>query len=308
MRALLVALGLAALAGVGVGLWGRAGAPGRDAARDAAPDALAPGAPPEAVALAYGRALYASDPEQLWPLIATADRRVKDRAAFARQLHVPRGFARDAVRWLAARVSAVPLRVEVAGDRATVTLRWRLPDANAPPVRELLLDWDEDRLDALPAAERARILGRLAALAERGALPVVEGDETFTLVREAGAWRVLLGWAEGVRVRFAVVTAPGLPLQVSVEPAEAVLAPGDRLRVTVRATSTAPQPVTARVEHRTEPAAHARHLALLLCPLFVPVTLAPGETREFASEYLLLADAPKTLRALAVTYALRPAP
>jgi cytochrome c oxidase assembly protein Cox11 len=87
-----------------------------------------------------------------------------------------------------------------------------------------------------------------------------------------------------------------------VTPAEVVLAPGDQLRVTVRAHNRGGQEVTTRVGHRIEPEAESRHLALLQCPLFLPVTLRPGETREFSSEYLLLADVPKEVRALGVTY------
>ena len=63
-----------------------------------------------------------------------------------------------------------------------------------------------------------------------------------------------------------------------------------------------------RVGHRIEPAAQASHLALLLCPLFVPVTLGPGQTQEFVSEYLLLADVPSDAKQFAVTYRFPVAP
>ena len=103
-------------------------------------------------------------------------------------------------------------------------------------------------------------------------------------------------------MRFAAAVDPAVPIQVTVTPPEATLTPGERLRVTVRASNTAGREVTTRVGHRFEPEAQSSHLALLLCPLFVPVTLEPGESREFSSEYMLLADAPKDLRLLTVTY------
>jgi cytochrome c oxidase assembly protein Cox11 len=165
-----------------------------------------------------------------------------------------------------------------------------------------MLDWDEDRLDRLPDAERARIREGLGKLHRRGRLPRVEGDETFELVRESGRWMVFLNWAGGVRVRFEAAVDPSVPLQVAVSPDAAVLAPGERLRVTVRATNTGDREVTTRVGHRIAPEAQATHLALLQCPLFVPITLAPRETEEFVSEYLLLVDVPADTRALAVTY------
>lgn len=46
--------------------------------------------------------------------------------------------------------------------------------------------------------------------------------------------------------------------------------------------------MTVRVGHEITPKANARLLALLQCPLFVPVTLKAGESRTFTSEYLLL--------------------
>jgi hypothetical protein len=263
--------------------------------------------PPDEVALAYGRAVYANDPEAIWNLVSEADRRAKDEATVRRQQRELRGFVREVVHQLAAFIVASPVRVTINGERASVTLRFRLPDANAPPLKALLHDWDEDRLNALADRERARIRARLAALHRQRTLPLIEGDETIALVREGGGWRVFLDWAGGVRVRFEVAVDPILPLQVTVTPAAAILAPGERLRVTVRATNTGQREITTRVGHRIAPEAQANHLALLQCPLFVPVTLVPRETQEFVSEYLLLADVPADTRALAVTYRFPPA-
>lgn len=257
---------------------------------------------PAEVARAYGRSLYAGDADALWPLISAQDRRVKTAEVFRQQQPAVEGFARAAVHQLAGYIVATPVKTTVAGDRATVTLRLRLPDANAAEIRALMHDWDEAELNGLPAAERSRITARLAAWHAAGTLPVVEGEQTLELVREGRAWRLLLGWAGGVRVRFAAHVDPSVPLDVQVTPAEAVLAPGDRLRVTVRAVNATARAVTTRVGHRIEPEADARHLALLLCPLFVPVTVEPGETREWVSHYALLADAPAELGTLGVTY------
>lgn len=260
--------------------------------------------PPEDVAREYARGVYANDADALWPLISDADHRAKDQATFRRQQRDLRGFTQQAVRQLAGYITATPVNVVQTGERTKVTLRFRLPDANAADIRDLMLDWDEGHLDALPETDRGRIAARLEELHKKGTLPTIEGDETIELVREAGTWRVFLNWAGGVRVRFAAAAPPGGALDVSVTPAEVFLAPGDRLRVTVRASNRAGREVTTRVGHRIEPEADSRHLALLLCPLFVPVTIAPGETREFTSEYLLLADVPKEVRALGVTYVL----
>ncbi len=257
---------------------------------------------PEEMALAYGRALYANDADTLWRLISEADRRHKDEATFRRQHHQLKGFAQEVVERLSRHIGATPVTVSVSGDRASVTLKFRLPDANAPAIRALVLDWAEDRLNGLAEAERARIHGRLDELHRRGEVPTVDGDETFELVREDGHWRVFRNWAGGVSVRFDAAVDPGVPLQVTVTPHATVLAPRERLRVTVRATNTGSREVITRVGHRIAPETQANHLALLQCPLFVPVTLKPGQTEEFVSEYLLLADVPPEAKQFAVTY------
>ena len=65
-------------------------------------------------------------------------------------------------------------------------------------------------------------------------------------------------------------------------PEEARVVPGDRVRVTVRATNLSGQAARARVSHRVEPRTQADSLALLQCPLLVPLTLAVGQSQEFA--------------------------
>ena len=53
-----------------------------------------------------------------------------------------------------------------------------------------------------------------------------------------------------------------------------------------------------------EVAGYRDALALIQCPLLLPVRLAPGETREFVSEYLALPDFPRDVPEVRVTYAL----
>jgi hypothetical protein len=163
---------------------------------------------PEETAIAYGRALYANDADALWHLISETDRRHKDKATFRRQQHQLKRFTREAVKRLARHIDAAPRSVAVADNRATVILRFRLPDANAPAIRGLMHDWDEDRLNELSGGERVHIRERLDALALEHRLPTVEGDETIGLIREAGRWHVFLNWAGGVRVTFNAAVDP----------------------------------------------------------------------------------------------------
>jgi Cytochrome c oxidase assembly protein CtaG/Cox11 len=257
---------------------------------------------PVEIALEYGRAVYANDPAAIYRLVSAEDRRVQDEATFRRQQPDLSAFSREVMQQLASYVTATPVRATVTAARATVTLRFRLPDANAPDIVRLLHDWDDQRLGALPAAERTEIRHGLEAMHRTGRLPTIEGDETVELVKDPGGWRVFVKWAGAVRVRFNAAIEPGLPLEVTVTPAGVVLNRGERARVTVRARNRGRREVTTRVGHRIEPGAQAKHLALLQCPLFVPITLEPGETRDFVSVYFLPPDAPADAKDFSVTY------
>ena len=257
---------------------------------------------PAEIALEYGRAVFASDAAAIYRLVSADDRRVRDEATFRSQQQEPRGFTRDLVRQLASYITATPVVTTVTGRRATVKLRFTLPDANSPEMLKLVRDWDNAELERLSSAERRGIVDRLVDLHRTRALPTIEGEETLELVKQDPGWRVFLNWAGGVHVRFMATVDRSVSLEVTVTPAEVVINPGERVRVTVRARNTTGHELTTRVGHRIEPPAQSQHLALVQCPLFVPITLAPGETREFTSVYMVLAGVPSTVKDFAVTY------
>ena len=259
-------------------------------------------AAPEDVALAYGRAIYAYDAGTIHRLASAGDYRAKDEQTIAAQLDAPRGFALEVMRQLASFVTASTVTTQIAGSQATVTLAFSLPDANAAAIKSLARDWDEQRLDALSGTQRAEIRQRLDEWHRAHRLPVVEGRETFRLVKEDAGWHLLLDWAGAMPVRFTASIAAGIPLEINVSPAEVRAKPGESFRVTVRARNLSGHEVTARVGHRIAPDADARFLALLQCPLFVPATFKPGEAKEFTSEYLVLQDMPERVKDFAVTY------
>ena len=280
--------------------WGGAWIPFVVAALALAACARNPG--PDAVALRYGRAIYASDLDSAYRLLSAQDRRVLDEATFRRQQDEHRGFTGELLGQLASFITATPVESKIAARRATVTLNFRLPDANAPEIRTPARDWDEEILNALVDAERRRVRKHLDELHRTGRLPFVEGPETMELVQDDDGWRLFLNWAGGIRLRFHPVVGDDLPLKVTITPAEIVVARGETVRVTLHAANTGPGEVTARVAHRIEPTAQARSLALLQCPLFLPARLRPGENQDFVSEYLLLKDTPDIVKGFDVTY------
>ena len=257
---------------------------------------------PAAVAVEYSRALYAGEPQAIYRLISADDQRIRTEADFVQQHEQHAGFTGELLAQLASYIDATPVETRVMDRRATARLKLVLPNANDPEIRALARDWDERALNALPDAERSFIRERLVTLHRTHSLPTVEGEETFNLVRDQAGWRVVMGWARSIRLRFHAMVLTGLPLQVDVVPAEIAIGPGEPVRVRVRARNAATRDVTLRVGHRIEPAAQSHFLALLQCPLFLPVTLRPGATEEFRSEYLVLADVPESVTALDVTY------
>ena len=257
---------------------------------------------PEDVAVEYGRAIYRYDAAAIYRLASAADRSAKDEETVRAQVGAPTGFALEIIRHLALFIEAKPVDTRLTGSRATVSLKLTLPDANAPEIRTLAHDWDETALDALSDSQRADIRRKLDELHERRTLPVVEGQETFELVKEGGGWRLVLDWGGAIPVQFSASAAKTPALDVTTTPAEIRAKPGESFRVTLRAKNVSGHEITTRVGHRIAPEADANFLALLQCSLFLPASFKPGETREFVSEYLLLKDTPGRVTAFRVTY------
>ena len=262
----------------------------------------APSPAPADVAVEYGRAIYRYDAATIYRLASAVDRSAKDEETVRAQVGGPTGFALEIIRHLALFIEAKPVDTRLSGNRATVSLKLSLPDANAPEIRTLARDWDETTLDALSNSERADVRRKLDELHERRKLPVVEGQETFELVKEDGGWRLVLDWGGAIPVRVSASTAKTPALDVTTMPAEIRAKPGESFRVTVRAKNVSDREITTQVGHRITPDADANFLALLRCPLFLPATFKPGETKEFVSEYLLLKDTPDRVKAFRVTY------
>jgi hypothetical protein len=261
---------------------------------------------PEDIALEYSRALYAGDLAQMYRLISSEDRRVKDEQTFRQERDAPTGFALELARQLASFISATPVEKTIMGERAMVKLKLRLPKANAPEIAAHVHEWDEGRLNTLSQKEREDITQKFHQLHQAQKIPTLEGEETFELVREGSGWQVFLNWAGGVRVRFRAAMQGAIPLQVTVSPEEVLVTPGERVQVTVRVNNPSKGTVTARVGHRVEPKPMADSLALLQCPLSLPATLKPGQTEEFLSTYLLLKDLPEEAKQFDVTYVFLP--
>jgi hypothetical protein len=248
----------------------------------------------------YLRFLYARDFRRVYRFISAADRELKTRNEYVRERGSFHGVALEAARKLSHQIAIRPLTQQTEGIQNRVRIAITLPDANA--VSDLLLGWDEKRLDALPASEQKQILRTIDQLIRDGKLPMIEGEEEFVLVREASQWQVFLDWAAGIQVRFAASLPANGALAAKPTTEETVARSGDLFTVGFKVRNQGAREILTRIVHRVEPKEIAEYLDLVECALLLPVRLRPGEEQVFNSTYIVRGDLPEGTRNLSVTY------
>jgi hypothetical protein len=248
----------------------------------------------------YLRFLYARDLGQAYRFISTVDQRIKKRDDYVRERGAFTGFALDAARKLAELIEVRLASLQMDGARSRVKVALKLPDANA--VAPLLLDWDEQRLNALPAPEQKKILLNIDRLAHDKKLPMIEGEEEFILVKENSQWRVFLNWASGVKIKFATIVPPDGTIEAEPITRETIARSGEPFTIGFKVKNRASDGIRTRITHQIAPANLKQHLDLVECALLLPVKLRPGEEQVYNSTYVVRADLPDTTKALDVTY------
>ena len=248
----------------------------------------------------YLRVLYARDFRQAYRFISAADRELKTQNDYVRERGAFNGVALDAARKLAGLIEIHPLAQQADGAKSRVTLALKLPDANA--VSDLLLSWDEKRLNALPAAEQKKILATIDQLARDNKVPMIEGEEEFVLVQEGSQWKIFLDWAAGIQVKFATALPSNGVLLAQPTIKETVARSGDVFTIGFKVKNQSANEIMTRIAHRVEPKEIAGYLDLVECALLLPVRLRPGEEQTFNSTYMVRGDLPDGTKALDVTY------
>jgi len=261
--------------------------------------------PPEEVALEYARALYSRDLSRAYRLLSAQDREWKTEAVFVAEGDAPTGNALALARHLASFIEVASAEGKITGSRAEVKLTLRLPNANAPEVAGLVQDWDEVALNGLPEKEAERIRKDLDELHRSGRLPTLEGEEAFELVKESSGWRLAFHTAGAIRVRFTARIPEGLPLQVDPREQELRVRSGEPVQMSLRRKNGSGRDVSVRVTHVIEPKDAAPFLVFLHCPLLLPLTLPPRESKEVSSSFMIAGNAPAQIREFRVTFAFR---
>ncbi|HEY1232897.1 MAG TPA: cytochrome c oxidase assembly protein [Candidatus Binatia bacterium] len=248
----------------------------------------------------YLHFLYARDFRRAYRFIATEDQRVKPLHDYLRERPPFTGFTLDVARRLAALIEIRPLSEAPEQNVNRVKVNLKLPDANA--LSGLLLDWDESRLNALPAAEQKKILAAIDEMTRQGKLPMIEGEEQFTLLREGSQWRVSLDWGAGVKVSFTTVLPSDTAISAEPLAKQTVARPSDVFTIGFRVKNRSNRAIVTRIVHRVEPKDLAQYLELVQCALLLPVQLRPGEEQTYNSTYVVRGDLPDGAERLDVIY------
>jgi len=262
---------------------------------------------PEAVVQQYMARVYAQDDYQrAYELISTADQAYKSREEYLRENSSFSGFTLEAARQLASYIEYRETRTEKQGDnRATVTVKFVVPDGNAEVVRDILFAAPREG-NELPQTERNTLLEKLDRLHASGQIPPFEGEQTFELVKEQDGWRILENWAEAVRVHFSGEVKDGLPWEF--EPVQDVVLakPGETLQTAYRIKNLSGQPVTAKARHTDKPEEYVDFLEIIQCFCFIQQTLQPGEKLELPLVFRVEWDVPPEVKDFYVHYEFYP--
>jgi hypothetical protein len=248
----------------------------------------------------YLKASYARDYRQAYRFISEQDRQLKPEKVYMRERGAFDGFTLMAARKLAESISVELVQVTQRGDRATVRATLKLPDAGS--VAPLLLDWDEEKLNALPPVEQRKILHALEQLSRNGGMKMIEGEEEFALVKESAGWRMALDWHAGLQVSFASAVPENGPIEAEPEPRQTVVKSSEPFRIIYRVHNRSGKPVRTRIVHKVEPEESRPYVDIVECALLLPTTIEAGRQEEFSSTYLLRGDLPESARNLTITY------
>lgn len=258
-------------------------------------------APEPVIVLArYLKASYARDYKQAYRFISTKDQQLKPETVYVSERGAFTGFTLTAARKLAETIAVKPAEITPAGDRTKIKVALRLPDAES--LSPLLMDWDEEKLNALPAAEQRKILASIDGLSRSGQMKMIEGQEEFALVKEDDAWRLALDWDAALRVSLAAVVPSNGAIQAEPVSKETLVSSSEPFRVTYRVSNRSDKALRTRIVHKVEPQVLAQHLDIIECALLLPTLVDAGEQAEYSTTYLVRGDLPENARNFNITY------
>ena len=248
----------------------------------------------------YLRATYARDFGQVYDYLSSADQQARSRQNFVNGEGAYSNFTLEVARQLAGFMKIWLIDRQESAGRLVIKVGYQVPAPSE--LNNLLLNWDQDRLNSLSKDKQKDLLAELDARHTNGKLLNIEGQETVELIREGDAWKVFLDWAAGTRVVLQSRVSNGDKLAIRFATTE-VMAKNDELfLVNVKIRNPGPHAVTFTVSHLLEPPEVADDLQLVECGLLTPTTLEAEQEKEFAMAYQLNTVVGQTHREIKLTY------
>jgi hypothetical protein len=255
---------------------------------------------PQATLDAYLRATYARNFAVAYDYLSSADRQVRTRQNYVDSQGGYSGFTLEVAQQLASFMKVWLVDQKESGGRLVIKVGYRVP---APAeLNDLLLNWDEDRLNALPMDKQKEILAELDARNQSAKLLNIEGQETVELIKEAEAWKVFIDWAAGTRVLLRSKLSGGNKLDIRFTTTEVMAKHDELFLVNVKIRNPSPHAVTFTVGHLLESPEVADDLRLVECGLLTPTTLEAKQEKEFAMAYQLNTAAGQSHHEVKLTY------
>jgi hypothetical protein len=248
----------------------------------------------------YLKASYARDYKQAYRFISAQDQLLKPESVYVRERGSFTGFTLVAARKLAEEVTIKPVQITPAGNRTMIRVALKLPDAQS--LSPLLMDWDEEKLNTLPAAEQRKILVAIDRLSRSGNMKMIQGEEEFALIKEEEVWRLALDWHAGLQISLAAVVPSNGPIRAEPVPSETVVESSEPFRITYKVSNRSNKAIRARIVHKVEPQELADYLDIIECALLLPTLIDAGQQAEYSTTYLVRGDLPDSARKLNITY------
>ncbi len=248
----------------------------------------------------YVKALYSRDFASAYRWLSTRDRDAKSQAIYVKEQGSFTGFTLQLASKLASFVEIIAGEPMISGDRATLSVNLKLPDVEK--VAPLVLDWQEDKLNALTSAEQNALLATIAERKRQNGIPFSQTEEQFQFVRENNHWKIFLDWPSGVRVDVKMKLPSGTPLEVTPADSQISFQPGEPFTIALKLKNKSNQELRARVVHNVEPKALEKYLGVGDCGNFVPFRLAAGKQDENRSTFLVWTNLPAEIKRFTMIY------
>lgn len=249
----------------------------------------------------YVKAIYSRDFAAAYQKLSARDRDAKSQETYVSEQGSFNGFTLQLAAKLATFIEVAPARpIRINGERAAVAMNLKLPDVEK--LAPLVLNWDEEKLNALSSADQAALLATIDASQQQAAIPFTHVQETLEFVRENNRWQLLLNWRSGVQVDVKMKLPAGASLDVMPVNPAIRFQPGEPFTITLRLKNPTNKELRARVMHNVEPKSLERYLGVGDCGTFLPFRLAAGKEDENRSTFLVWTNLPAEIKRFTMIY------